>query len=144
MSTPTVDLGFTVDDLEAMRDDGRRYELIGGAIVVTPSPGTPHQRASRRLENLIERACPPGYEMFHAPVDLDLRSGERVIPDIVVVPDSRSANSGSSRPSYYWSSSSHPDHAPTTTSRSALRMPQRASRTTGSSTPNVATHSLFG
>ena len=88
MSTPTVDLGFTIDDLEAMPDDGRRYELIGGAIVVTPSPGTPHQRASRRLENLIERACPPGYEMFHAPVDLDLRSGDRVSPDIVVVPDS--------------------------------------------------------
>ena len=88
MSSPTVDIGFTIDDLEAMPDDGRRYELIGGAIVMTPSPGTPHQRASRRLENLIERACPPGYEMFDAPVDLDLPSGDRVVPDIVVVPDS--------------------------------------------------------
>ena len=88
MSTPTVDIGFTVDDLDAMPDNGRRYELIGGAIVVTPSPGPPHQRASRRLERLIERACPPGYEMFDAPVDLDLPSGDRVVPDIVVVPDS--------------------------------------------------------
>ena len=26
---------FTVDDLESMPDDGKRYELIGGAIVMT-------------------------------------------------------------------------------------------------------------
>jgi hypothetical protein len=31
---------FTVDDLEAMPDDGNRYEVIDGMLVVTPAPGT--------------------------------------------------------------------------------------------------------
>ena len=30
---------FTVRDLEAMPDDGHRYELIDGALIVTPEIG---------------------------------------------------------------------------------------------------------
>jgi hypothetical protein len=29
---------FTVDDLERMPDDGRRYELIDGMLIVSPAP----------------------------------------------------------------------------------------------------------
>lgn len=29
--------GYTVDDLHALRHDGRRYELIEGSIIVSPS-----------------------------------------------------------------------------------------------------------
>lgn len=76
--------GLTVADLEAMPDDGRRYELIGGAIVMTPAPGVEHQRVSRRLQRLLEEAWPQ-MEVFNAPVDLDLPAGQRVQPDLVVV-----------------------------------------------------------
>ena len=51
MSAPTLDrmsathwpphpdaLGFTVADLHALPDDGLRYELIDGSIIVSPSP----------------------------------------------------------------------------------------------------------
>lgn len=76
--------GLTVVDLEAMPDDGRRYELIGGAIVMTPAPGLSHQRASRRLQSLLEAAF-PDMEVFAAPIDLDLPDGQRVQPDLVVV-----------------------------------------------------------
>jgi len=31
---------FTYADLQGMPDDGRRYELLDGALLVTPSPGT--------------------------------------------------------------------------------------------------------
>ena len=34
-----------IEDLEALPADGRRYELIGGAIVVTPAPEPVHQQA---------------------------------------------------------------------------------------------------
>jgi Uma2 family endonuclease len=34
---------FTVDDLEAMPDDGNRYELIDGTLIVSPAPGLNHQ-----------------------------------------------------------------------------------------------------
>lgn len=67
-----------------MPDDGRRYELIGGAIVMTPSPALGHQRGSRRLQGLLETAW-PSMEVFNAPVDLDLPGGQRVMPDLVVV-----------------------------------------------------------
>jgi Uma2 family endonuclease len=77
---------LTVADLEAMPDDGRRYELIGGAIVMTPAPVPVHQRISRRLQRLLEEAAPPGHEVFYAPIDLDLPGEQRVQPDLVVVP----------------------------------------------------------
>ena len=76
--------GLTVEDLEAMPDDGRRYELIGGAIVMTPAPEVGHQRVSRRLQSRIEAAW-PDMEEFNAPVDVDLPGGQRVQPDLVVV-----------------------------------------------------------
>ena len=34
---------FTVADLEAMPDDGNRYELIDGMLIVSPAPGWEHQ-----------------------------------------------------------------------------------------------------
>lgn len=79
-----TDTGLTIEDLEAMPDDGRRYELIGGAIVMTPAPEVGHQRVSRRLQTLLE-ATWPEMEVFNAPIDLDLPGGGRVQPDLVVV-----------------------------------------------------------
>jgi Uma2 family endonuclease len=79
---------LTLADLEAMPDDGRGYELIGGAIVVTATPGPSHQRVSRRLLMLLETATPPGHEVFDAPIDLELPGEQRVQPDLVVVPAS--------------------------------------------------------
>jgi Uma2 family endonuclease len=79
---------LSLADLEAMPDDGRRYELIGGAIVMTPAPGPAHQRVSRRLLALLEASMPAGHEAFHAPIDLDLQGDQRVQPDLVVVPTS--------------------------------------------------------
>ena len=78
---------LTIEDLEACPGDGRRYELIGGAIVMTPAPEPVHQRVSRRLQTLIEAAVPPGYEVFQAPIGYDLPGGQRVEPDLIVVPD---------------------------------------------------------
>jgi Uma2 family endonuclease len=75
-----------VADLEAMPDDGRRYELIGGAIVMTPAPVPAHQRASGNLFVVLRDALPAAHEVFDAPIDLDLSGGQRVEPDLVVVP----------------------------------------------------------
>lgn len=84
--------GFTIEDLEAMdpdeRTDGRRYELLGGSIVVNPSPVTRHQLASSALNELLRAGCPPDHRVFYAPMDLDLVGEQRVQPDLVIVPRS--------------------------------------------------------
>ena len=88
MTTTIVSNAFTVDDLDALSGDGgTRYELIGGAIVMTPAPEPIHQRVGLSLVRLIQDACPPGHETFVSPIDLDLPGGQRVEPDIVVVPE---------------------------------------------------------
>ncbi|HSH60664.1 MAG TPA: Uma2 family endonuclease [Acidimicrobiales bacterium] len=86
MTTATSN-AFTLEDLEALPDDGNRYELIGGAIVMTPAPEPIHQRVAGRLFRIIEDACPEGHEVFFAPIDYDLPGDQRVEPDLIVVPD---------------------------------------------------------
>ena len=39
--------GYTVAELHAMPDDGRRRELIDGMLFVSPAPGWPHQELGR-------------------------------------------------------------------------------------------------
>ncbi len=85
MTTATSN-AFTVADLEVLPDDGNRYELIGGSIVMTPAPEPVHQRVSRRLLRLLEERCPAGHEVFPAPIDYDLPGEQRVEPDLIVVP----------------------------------------------------------
>lgn len=52
MATMPVSRPLTIEDFEAIRDaavDGRRYELVDGSLVVTPSPSWRHQVVSSRL-----------------------------------------------------------------------------------------------
>lgn len=82
--------GCTIADLERLvelaGDDGHRYELIGGSIVVNPAPRPRHQIASFNLARLLHEARPEGHTVLVAPVALDLPGGQRVEPDLLVVP----------------------------------------------------------
>ena len=46
---PAAGRPFTVAELDRMPDDGRRYELLSGALVVSPRPTTVHQFVAMRL-----------------------------------------------------------------------------------------------
>ena len=51
---------YTVDDLEHFPDDGNRYELLDGVLLVTPAPAASHQVVASRLQGrLIEAADQP-------------------------------------------------------------------------------------
>jgi Uma2 family endonuclease len=77
--------GFVVDDLAALPEDGRRYELVDGALVVTPSPRWEHQYGASELGGILREACPPEFAVFAATphVVQDQRTSLR--PDVCVV-----------------------------------------------------------
>lgn len=77
---------WTVDDFDRLPDDGVRYELHDGMLLVTPSPSPDHQRASGRLYLLLHAACPPGLEVFYAPFDLVPSTVRAYEPDLLVIP----------------------------------------------------------
>lgn len=75
---------LTRADLDAMPDDGHRYELIDGALIVTPAPTWRHQRAVTRLSRLLADRCPPDLEVFVAPLDVALAVDTVLQPDVLV------------------------------------------------------------
>ena len=78
---------LTVDDLETMPDDGRRYELLDGSLLVTPAPGYRHQRVVLLLGMLLEEKCPEGFSVLPAPFALRTSSTSELKPDVLVAPD---------------------------------------------------------
>lgn len=75
---------FTVDDLLTFPDDGNRYELFNGSLLVSPSPTPLHQRAIVRLVRILEDAAPPELEPLPE-VNLAVGPRDFFIPDLVVV-----------------------------------------------------------
>lgn len=79
---------WTVDDLEHLPDDGRRYEVIDGELLVTPAPSLDHQEAIARLHLLLApyvAAHRCGHVVF-APADVVFSPRRGVQPDLFVLP----------------------------------------------------------
>ncbi|MCX6397181.1 MAG: Uma2 family endonuclease [Propionibacteriales bacterium] len=76
---------LTREDLDAMPDDGHRYELIDGSLIVTPSPSLPHQVAVSQLLVVLQRSCPHHLIVLSAPLDVALADDTVVQPDVMVV-----------------------------------------------------------
>lgn len=79
---------WTAEMLRALPDDGKRYEIVHGELLVTPSPSFTHQRAVREL-NLLLGAYLSGVrsaELMLAPADVELRADSIVQPDLFVIP----------------------------------------------------------
>ncbi|HKE69938.1 MAG TPA: Uma2 family endonuclease [Nocardioidaceae bacterium] len=90
MSTMTAQAGLpfgrplTVEDLEAMPDDGHRYELIDGTLIVTPAPSWPHQGVQVRLTTWLYERCPRDLRVIAAPFEVQLAMDTAVQPDLIV------------------------------------------------------------
>ncbi len=67
-----------------MPDDGHRYELVDGVLVVTPAPGTAHQRCVYRLAALLLGAAEAGLDVLGAPYDYQVGPTTLLQPDVVV------------------------------------------------------------
>jgi Uma2 family endonuclease len=75
---------FTVYDLEAMPDDGYRYELIDGMLTVTPAPGWQHQQGSGALFVQLWSACTADFRVLSAPFAVRTSIRNELQPDILV------------------------------------------------------------
>ena len=76
---------WTVADLADLPDDGLRYELVDGTLLVSPAPSKLHQRCAARLHLVLASACPPELEVFFAPTDYQPTSTRSLQPDLLVV-----------------------------------------------------------
>lgn len=86
MGMPDLARFWTRDEVLALPEDGNRYELVDGELLVTPSPRPVHQLGVVALLALI-RPYVEAHGLgrtFIAPADLDLLSGQVVQPDVFV------------------------------------------------------------
>ena len=85
MGMPHAAEPWTADRVRALPDDGRRYELIDGELVVTPSPRGVHQVAVSALGDLLRRALAgTSLHVLHSPADIALGEDEILQPDLFV------------------------------------------------------------
>ena len=76
---------WTYSDLKHTPDDGKRYEIFDGELVVTPAPGPPHQITTVELTVRLYRRLAEVAITIVSPVDVILRWDRVLEPDIVVV-----------------------------------------------------------
>ena len=79
---------WTYEDYKRLPDDGWRYEVIEGELVMTPAPRTQHQVVSANLEFAmmnLARSKRLG-QVLHAPIDVRLGDlANPVQPDILFI-----------------------------------------------------------
>lgn len=75
---------LTADDLEQIPDDGHRYELLDGTLLVSPAPAWEHQHVQGALFVLLWHACPAGMRTLTAPFAVRLTPDTELQPDILV------------------------------------------------------------
>jgi Uma2 family endonuclease len=77
---------LTVDDIDRTPDDGLRYELLDGTVLVSPLPSLLHQRVIVNLLMALHPNCPPDHEVLPR---LDWRPDRHTSlqPDVLVLND---------------------------------------------------------
>ncbi|GAA2452588.1 Uma2 family endonuclease [Actinomadura vinacea] len=77
---------YTIDDLDALPDEGVRRELVNGWITVAPWPSTVHDHAAKVLERALDRAAEAADADAYVKGPLDIDTGPAIrVPDLVLV-----------------------------------------------------------
>ena len=86
MGMPEARTRWTADMVRALPDDGNRYEVVDGELLVTPAPTATHQRAVTQFLVLLEEyARTSGIgEALTSPADWELDPHGMVQPDVFV------------------------------------------------------------
>ena len=77
---------FTADMVRALPEDGQRYEVVHGELLVTPAPTMPHQRVVTRLVVALAPYCERLSlgEVLTSPADVSWGEDVLVQPDVFV------------------------------------------------------------
>lgn len=75
---------MTLMDLDALPDDGQRYEMIDGEVFVTPAPSGAHNQLADRIGWRLDDAAPEHFQVITG-YQLHLTGEQRLIPDVCVV-----------------------------------------------------------
>lgn len=88
MAMPAPVTQWTLEMVHALPDDGNRYELIDGELLVSPSPAYAHQRVIARLYTLLEAYLRPlgRMEVLFAPAAITFSVRRELQPDLFVLP----------------------------------------------------------
>ena len=77
---------FSVDDLAHTPNDGKRYEIMDGELIVSPAPTFEHQSVVTRFGAYLMRAEEAGYgRVVVAPVDVVFGRYRTAQPDVVFI-----------------------------------------------------------
>lgn len=89
MGMPAAQVDWTVEMLDALPDDGQRYEIIDGVLHVTPAPSDVHQLVAGAFYRVLHDYLRPSSlaRAMISPADVrkEDRHRNRVQPDVFVV-----------------------------------------------------------
>ena len=78
---------YSVADLEQFPNDGNRYELLDGVLLVTPAPNAMHQLLAMRLGHILMREMGKlGVAFVFGPGVVSNPPRTQLEPDVLVVP----------------------------------------------------------
>ncbi|MCZ7643974.1 MAG: Uma2 family endonuclease [Planctomycetota bacterium] len=88
-----TDIKFNYSDYRALPEGGKRYQLIDGELLVSPSPKTRHQELSSRLYMALQVFVSNQKlgRVYYAPLDVILTDEDVVQPDVFFVSAARAA-----------------------------------------------------
>ena len=88
MGMPETLERWTAARVRELPDDGKRYEVVDGALLVTPPPRLLHQEAVFRLAQILDAYLQRvgGAHVFVSPADIELDPHTLVQPDVFVAP----------------------------------------------------------
>ena len=78
---------WTIEDLDHTPDDGNRYEIADGSLVVSPAPAVRHGNVNDRLSDALKRQAPAGTRVLTVGLGVTMnRRRSLYIPDLLIVP----------------------------------------------------------
>jgi Uma2 family endonuclease len=78
---------YTIADLERFPNDGNRYELLDGVLIVTPAPSNAHQVIVSRIQlRLTQAVMVSGEAQVVGPGAITVPPRTQLVPDILIYP----------------------------------------------------------